>query len=167
MAHIADEALPAVNVTRPRACPNTQREPLSWGQKRTTTASAADVEDIYAHDSRWGAGVDVYVLDTGIRVTHEEFQGGRARWGQNFAGGADTDNNGHGTHCAGTIAGKTYGVAKGATVVGVKVLGDSGSGSFSGIIDGIEYTVNAAQAAGRRGIGSMSLGGGRNAALND
>merc|ERR1719436_57395 len=136
MAHIADEALPAVNVTRPRACPDTQREPLSWGQKRTTAASASDVEDVYAHDSRWGAGVDVYVLDTGIRVTHEEFEGTRAKWGANFAGGANQDANGHGTHCAGTIAGKTYGVAKGATVIAVKVLGDSGSGSFAGIIEG-------------------------------
>lgn len=87
--------------------------------------------------------------------------------GRNFAGGADQDNNGHGTHCAGTVAGKTFGVAKGATVIGVKVLGDAGSGSYDGIISGIEWSVEEAKRTGRRGIGNMSLGGGRNAALND
>eukprot|EP01065_Artemidia_motanka_P023209 TRINITY_DN276_c0_g1_i4.p1 TRINITY_DN276_c0_g1~~TRINITY_DN276_c0_g1_i4.p1 ORF type:complete len:415 (+),score=135.52 TRINITY_DN276_c0_g1_i4:82-1326(+) len=155
------------NATKRISCPDTQGEPLSWGQKRVTTQSAADVASEYAHDATWGAGVDVYVLDTGVRITHEEFEGSRAKWGANFAGGADTDNNGHGTHCAGTIAGKTYGVAKGATVVGVKVLGDSGSGSYDGIISGIEWAVSESKKNGRRGIGNMSLGGGKNDALND
>jgi len=164
VAHVAEENL---NATRPRRnCPDSQGEPLSWGQKRVTAQSAADVADVFAHDKSWGNGVDVYVLDTGVRITHEEF-GGKARWGANFAGGADTDNNGHGTHCAGTIAGKTYGVAKGATIVGVKVLGDGGSGSYDGIIGGIEWAVTEAKKTGRRGIGNMSLGGGKNAALND
>eukprot|EP01065_Artemidia_motanka_P023211 TRINITY_DN276_c0_g1_i6.p1 TRINITY_DN276_c0_g1~~TRINITY_DN276_c0_g1_i6.p1 ORF type:complete len:402 (+),score=126.85 TRINITY_DN276_c0_g1_i6:82-1287(+) len=149
------------NATKRISCPDTQGEPLSWGQKRTTTQSAADVASSFAHDKNWGAGVNVYVLDTGIRITHEEFAGGRAKWGANFAGGADTDNNGHGTHCAGTIAGKTYGVAKGATVVAVKVLGDSGSGSNAGVISGVEYAAEQGH-----GIGSMSLGGGYSAALN-
>jgi serine protease len=159
IARVAEPAV-AVNVTRPRACPDSQGEPLSWGQKRVTTQSAGDVAAIYAHDARWGTGVNVYVLDTGVRITHEEF-GGTAQWGANFAGGANQDANGHGTHCAGTIAGKTYGVAKGATIIAVKVLGDSGSGSFSGIISGIEWAVNNG-----KGIGNMSLGGGYNAALN-
>eukprot|EP00660_Eupelagonema_oceanica_P003670 gene3670-4125_t len=160
IAHATEPAVP-VNVTRPRSCPNSQSEPLSWGQKRTTTTSAADVAAVYAHDASWGQGVKVYVLDTGIRITHEEFAGGRAVWGANYAGGADTDNNGHGTHCAGTIAGKTYGIAKAATVVAVKVLGDSGSGSYAGIISGVEYAARSG-----KGIGNMSLGGGYSAALN-
>eukprot|EP01065_Artemidia_motanka_P023207 TRINITY_DN276_c0_g1_i2.p1 TRINITY_DN276_c0_g1~~TRINITY_DN276_c0_g1_i2.p1 ORF type:complete len:426 (+),score=150.90 TRINITY_DN276_c0_g1_i2:95-1372(+) len=171
VASIADEKVAPMNVTWSRKgkgnCPDVQSEPLSWGQKRVTTQSAADVASEYAHDATWGAGVDVYVLDTGVRITHEEFEGSRAKWGANFAGGADTDNNGHGTHCAGTIAGKTYGVAKGATVVGVKVLGDSGSGSYDGIISGIEWAVSESKKNGRRGIGNMSLGGGKNDALND
>jgi len=147
-------------------CPDTQMEPLSWGQKRVTTTSAGDVLDVYAHSASWGEGTDAYILDTGIRITHEEFEG-RAIWGANFAGGADTDNNGHGTHCAGTVGGKRYGVAKAATLIAVKVLGDSGSGSFDGIISGIQWSVNERKARGRPGVGSMSLGGGRSAAVND
>eukprot|EP01062_Namystynia_karyoxenos_P019946 TRINITY_DN1753_c0_g1_i6.p2 TRINITY_DN1753_c0_g1~~TRINITY_DN1753_c0_g1_i6.p2 ORF type:complete len:401 (+),score=131.29 TRINITY_DN1753_c0_g1_i6:74-1276(+) len=145
----------------PLPCPATQREPLSWGQKRVTAQSATQVEDRFAHDPSWGQGVTVYVLDTGVRITHEEF-GGRAEWGANFAGGADQDNNGHGTHCAGTIGGKTYGLAKAATIVAVKVLGDSGSGSYDGIISGVEWTVSR----GKKAIANMSLGGGYSAALN-
>jgi subtilisin family serine protease len=152
---------PAANLTRRIRCPSVQNEPLSWGQKRVTSESAADVADAFAHDPKWGNGVNVYVLDTGVRITHEEFEG-RAVWGANFAGGADTDNNGHGTHCAGTIGGKTYGVAKGAKIVGVKVLSDSGSGSYGGIIGGIEWVAKQG-----KGVANMSLGGGYSAALND
>jgi hypothetical protein len=149
------------NLTKKIACTATQGEPLSWGQKRVTASSAADVAAEFAHNPSWGSGVNVYVLDTGVRITHEEF-GGTAEWGANFAGGANQDANGHGTHCAGTIAGKTYGVAKGAKIWGVKVLGDSGSGSYDGIISGVAW---AAQKG--KGVANMSLGGGYSAALND
>eukprot|EP01062_Namystynia_karyoxenos_P019942 TRINITY_DN1753_c0_g1_i10.p2 TRINITY_DN1753_c0_g1~~TRINITY_DN1753_c0_g1_i10.p2 ORF type:complete len:403 (+),score=144.46 TRINITY_DN1753_c0_g1_i10:76-1284(+) len=158
IAHVADVP---VNASKRISCPATQTEPLSWGQKRVTAQSAGDVEEVFAHDPNWGNGVTVYVLDTGVRITHEEF-GGRAEWGANFAGGADQDNNGHGTHCAGTIGGKTYGLAKAATIVAVKVLGDSGSGSYDGIISGVEWTVSR----GKKAIANMSLGGGYSAALN-
>lgn len=104
--------------------------------------------------------MNVYVLDTGVRITHEEFAG-TAEWGANFAGGANQDANGHGTHCAGTIAGKTYGIAKSAKIIAVKVLGDSGSGSYSGIISGVEWA-----AKNGKGVANMSLGGGYSAALN-
>jgi len=154
-------AVATVNATKKISCPATQEEPLSWGQKRVTAQSASDVLDTFAHDPNWGAGVTVYVLDTGVRITHEEF-GTRAEWGANFAGGANQDNNGHGTHCAGTIAGKTYGVAKAAKIVAVKVLSDFGSGSYSGIISGIEWA-----AQNGKGVANMSLGGGFSAALND
>jgi len=150
-----------VNGTKKISCPAVQEEPLSWGQKRVTTESAGDVAASFAHDPNWGAGVTVYVLDTGVRITHEEF-GTRAEWGANFAGGADQDNNGHGTHCAGTIGGKTYGVAKAAKIVAVKVLSDFGSGSYSGIISGIEWAAKSG-----KGVANMSLGGGYSAALND
>lgn len=148
------------NLTKKISCTDTQGEPLSWGQKRVTTASAGDVAASFAHNPSWGSGVNVYVLDTGVRITHEEF-GGTAEWGANFAGGANQDANGHGTHCAGTIAGKTYGVAKGAKIIAVKVLGDSGSGSYNGIISGIEWAARQG-----KGVANMSLGGGYSAALN-
>ncbi|QRW20110.1 Serine protease [Rhizoctonia solani] len=74
-----------------------------------------------------GAGVDVYVLDTGVNTQHVDF-GGRAGWGATFGPYNDTDGHGHGTHIAGTIAGKRFGVAKAASIVAVKVLGDDNSG---------------------------------------
>lgn len=154
-------AIAVGNLTRKISCTAVQGEPLSWGQKRVTAESAADVAAEFAHNPTWGSGVNVYVLDTGVRITHEEF-GGKAVWGANFAGGADQDANGHGTHCAGTIGGKTYGVAKGSKIIAVKVLSDSGSGSYSGIISGMEWAAKHG-----KGVANMSLGGGFSAALND
>ena len=66
-----------------------------------------------------------YVIDSGINVNHREF-GGRASLGQNFVGGSHVDDAGHGTHVAGTIGGSTYGVAKKANLISVKVFGASG-----------------------------------------
>lgn len=80
----------------------------------------------------------------------------------NYAGGANTDSNGHGTHCAGTIGSNSYGIAKRTQLYGVKVLDDGGSGSYSGIIAGIDFV--ASDARGRNcpnGVyANMSLGGG-------
>jgi subtilisin family serine protease len=89
---------------------------------------------------------------------------------QNFAGdGSNTDGNGHGTHCAGTIGSKTYGVAKKTKLFGVKVLDASGSGTNSGVIAGINYAANDQKT--RTGcssgtVGSMSLGGSKSTAVN-
>ena len=79
----------------------------------------------------------VYVLDTGVRHTHEEFEG-RAHLGYDVIGDGwgGGDCGGHGTHCAGTIGGKTYGVAKKVTIWSVRVLDCGGSGTWSGVIDG-------------------------------
>lgn len=89
-----------------------------------------------------GAGVNVYILDTGIRTTHEEFEGTRAFIAHDAVGhavGADGDCDGHGTHCAGTVAGLRYGVAKKANVHSVRVLGCQGSGSKAGVINGMDW----------------------------
>ena len=86
-------------------------------------------------------------------------------WGANFVGdGVDADGHGHGTHCAGTVAGATFGLAKKATVVAVKVLGADGGGTNAGVIAGVQWA--AADAAGKRAVASMSLGGSRSEALN-
>jgi subtilisin family serine protease len=111
-----------------------------------------------------GAGVHAYVIDTGIRSTHAEYAG---RVGAGFDavgdGNGTNDCNGHGTHVAGTIAGTTYGVAKQATVHPVRVLGCSGSGSWSSVIAGVEWvTANHIGSA----VANMSLGGGANDALD-
>ena len=93
----------------------------------------------YIYDPRGGEGVDVYVIDTGINVNHVEFEG-RASWGKTIPqNDVDEDGNGHGTHCAGTIASRKYGVAKAANVIAVKVLGSNGSGTMSDVVAGVEW----------------------------
>jgi oryzin len=101
--------------------------------------------------------------EQGIRTTHSNF-GGRASLGINIAGGSSGDGNGHGTHVAGTIGSSTYGVAKRATLVAVKVLNDSGSGTTSGVISGVNWV--ATNGAGKRAVANMSLGGSYSSTLN-
>jgi cerevisin len=76
------------------------------------------------------------------------------------------DGNGHGTHCAGTAAGKTYGVAKNANLIAVKVISDNGQGTTSDIIDGLNWVVTNVASTGNPSIASMSLGGGVSDALD-
>jgi subtilisin family serine protease len=112
-----------------------------------------------------GTGVTAYVIDTGIRLAHDEF-GGRATSGfDSVDGGSADDCNGHGTHVAGTVGGSTYGVAKSVALVAVRVLGCGGSGSTSGVIAGVDW-VTANHAAGQPAVANMSLGGSRSNALD-
>jgi cerevisin len=86
-----------------------------------------------------------YVVDTGVNVKHGEFDG-RAVWGATIPeGDEDEDGNGHGTHVAGTIASKTYGVAKKAKIVAVKVLRSNGSGTMSDVLKGVEWAAEATE----------------------
>ncbi|TAQ86894.1 hypothetical protein B7494_g4801 [Chlorociboria aeruginascens] len=118
----------------------------------------------YIYDTSAGSGVTVYVVDTGIYTAHSQF-GGRATFGANYISGSpNTDENGHGTHCSGTIAGSTYGVAKAAKLVAVKVLDADGSGTNSGVMSGINYVAN--NAVSGKSVLSMSLGGSFSSALN-
>lgn len=113
-----------------------------------------------------GAGVKIYVIDTGILTSHSEF-GGRASQGKDFTGENDgVDSHGHGTHVASTAVGTTYGVAPGANVIAVKVLGRDGSGSNSGVIAGIDWVAQETTESGRASVANLSLGGGRSLALN-
>jgi len=112
-----------------------------------------------------GSGVSVYIVDTGIRFDHSEF-GGRAVRGIDVIddGRNGGDCNGHGTHVAGTVGGKTYGVARGATLVSARVLNCQGSGYNSGIIQALDWI---AANASRPAVVNMSLGGGASQALDD
>ncbi|KAG1762357.1 peptidase S8/S53 domain-containing protein [Suillus occidentalis] len=128
-----------------------------------------------------GDGVDVYVVDTGINVAHSEFEG-RASWGKTIpTNDVDEDGNGHGTHCAGTIASRKYGVAKKANVIAVKVLGSNGSGTMSDVVAGVSWAAQSAvqklaaaraewAATGKTkhkgSVANMSLGGGKSPALD-
>lgn len=109
-----------------------------------------------------GAGVRVYVIDTGIRTAHAQF-GGRASNVFDAFGGNGQDCNGHGTHVAGTVGGSTFGVAKSSLPRGVRVLNCSGSGSNSGVIAGVDWVrLNHVAPA----VANMSLGGGASSALD-
>ncbi|MGH9209082.1 MAG: S8 family peptidase [Acidimicrobiales bacterium] len=105
-----------------------------------------------------------YVIDTGIRFSHNDF-GGRAVPGFSAFSGGSGDCNGHGTHVASTIGGATYGVAKSARLVAVRVLSCTGSGSTSGVIAGIDWAAQNHQ-AGQPAVANLSLGGGASSALD-
>lgn len=99
--------------------------------------------------------MDVFVLDTGILTSHTEF-GGRASMGYSYYP-SDADGNGHGTHCAGVIGGSTVGVASKANIIGVKILADSGSGSSSGLLAGLDYVSGKLSSSSVGSVISMSL----------
>jgi subtilisin family serine protease len=140
-----------------------QRNPPSWGLDRVDHASRP-LDRSYAAPDSGGAGVTVYVIDTGIRTGHRDF-GGRARHGWDFVGGDRNagDGNGHGTHVAAIVAGSTYGVAKKAGVVAVRVLDNAGAGTTARVIAGIDWVTRNAR---KPAVANLSLGGHRNAQLD-
>ncbi len=103
-----------------------------------------------------GSGVTAYIIDTGIYTDHNEF-GGRATWGVNFADDRNEDCDGHGTHVAGTVGGKEYGVAKNVDLVAVKVFDCSGFGSGISVINAMEWVMNYAK---KPATVNLSLGAG-------
>ena len=111
--------------------------------------------------------VITYIVDTGIDIEHPEFEG-RATWGANFADKEDSDCNMHGTHVAGLVGSKTFGVCKNANLVAVKVLNCEGSGSYSGVIRGLEwvYKQHMNNAGEQKSIINMSLGGGKSSIID-
>lgn len=106
------------------------------GLARMSSAQAGG--STYTFDDTAGQGITAFIVDTGIMEEHEEFEG-RATFAFNSADNINTDANGHGSHVAGTIGGKTFGVAKKATLIGVKVLDAQGAGTNSGVIAGMNF----------------------------
>jgi subtilisin family serine protease len=113
-----------------------------------------------------GEGVYAYILDTGINLAHNDF-GGRVTCGNWTVGSNCTDYNGHGTHCAGVLGGATYGVAKKINLVAVKVLSDTGGGTSTKVMAGIDFVVGQKKKyPTRKMVASLSLGGSYNALFN-
>ncbi|MFE1959421.1 S8 family peptidase [Streptomyces sp. NPDC059479] len=141
----------------------TQTNPPSWGLDRIDQA-ALPLNQQYTYPDTAGQGTTVFVIDTGVRITHQDF-GGRASYGYDAVDGDNTaqDGNGHGTHVAANVAGNVYGVAKKARIVGVRVLNNAGSGTTAGVIAGIDWVT---QNHSGPSVANMSLGGGANAALD-
>ncbi|RHZ86496.1 hypothetical protein Glove_50g105 [Diversispora epigaea] len=123
----------------------------------------------YIFPSSAGSCATVYVVDTGVLVTHEEFEGRASHLGSFCSGCVDTDDNGHGTHVAAIIGGKTFGVAKKVKIFSVKVFDYRGSGSFADVIAGLSFVLADVMSRNNKNnaIINMSLGGGINQALND
>jgi len=126
----------------------------TWGLDRIDQRSNA-LDHSYSYNTT-GRGVTAYIIDTGIRYSHNEF-GGRARLGFDVWGGDGSDCQGHGTHVAGTVGGKAYGVAKEVSLVAVRVLNCSGAGTTSTILAGLDWI---AAHATLPAVANMSLGGG-------
>ncbi|MBI0297728.1 S8 family peptidase [Streptomyces sp. PRKS01-29] len=141
----------------------TQEDPPSWGLDRI------DQEDTqgdkkYTYPDSAGEGVTAYVIDTGVRTSHKDFEG-RATSGFDAVDNDDSadDGNGHGTHVAGTIAGAEHGVAKKAKIVAVRVLDDQGSGTTEQVVAGIDWVTENHQGPS---VANMSLGGTPDEALD-
>lgn len=141
-----------------------------WGLSRISHRKV-QTDSLFKYDDQGGLGVDAYVVDTGIKVELEEFEG-RAEWAKAVAfPGIQMDTNGHGTHCAGIIGLKTYGVAKNVNLFAIGVMSPIGTGTTSDIIKGMEE-VASRHAERKHGKGfkgstvNMSLGGGVSEALD-
>lgn len=138
----------------------------SWQLQRIQVRNPEDMDGMYSWDYD-GKDVDAYVIDTGINPDHKEF-GDRAVVGPNFSGdGLDVDGNGHGTHVAAIVGGRQVGVARGVTLIGVKVLNSRGQGTTDSVLSGINWVAKSArERSARRAVANMSLGGPRSSAEN-
>ncbi|HVE71068.1 MAG TPA: S8 family serine peptidase [Thermoanaerobaculia bacterium] len=154
--YVEEDGVVSINATQSNA---------TWGLDRVDQRDLP-LNSTYVYNAT-GAGVKAYIIDTGINTAHVDF-GGRAIDGYDAVDNAlpAADCNGHGTHVAGTVGGSTWGVAKGVTLVAVRVLDCSGNGTNAGVIAGINW-VASNHAAGQPAVANMSLGGGASTAVDD
>ncbi|POX36580.1 serine protease [Streptomyces sp. Ru73] len=159
----ADPAVDKVVQNKKFSIDATQDNPPSWGLDRIDQEDTAG-DKKYTYPDSAGEGVTAYVIDTGVRTTHKDFEG-RASSGFDAVDNDDSadDGNGHGTHVAGTIAGAAHGVAKKAKIVAVRVLDDQGSGTTEQVVAGIDWVTKNHKGPS---VANMSLGGGADEALD-
>ncbi|MFJ6794598.1 S8 family peptidase [Streptomyces sp. NPDC091268] len=159
----ADPAVKSVVQNRVFTVDATQPSPPSWGLDRIDQR-ALPLDNSYTYPDKAGEGVTAYIIDTGVRITHQDL-GGRASYGYDAIDNDNTaqDGHGHGTHVAGTVGGSSYGVAKKAKIVGVRVLDNNGSGTTAQVVAGIDWVT---QHAVKPAVANMSLGGGADSALD-
>ncbi|MDT0379569.1 S8 family serine peptidase [Streptomyces sp. DSM 42041] len=160
----ADPAVDEVYANKKFTITGEQSNPPNWGLDRVDQTDLP-LDDTYTYPDGGGEGVTAYVIDTGVRVSHQDF-GGRAVDGYDAVEDDDVaqDGNGHGTHVASTIAGEAHGVAKKAKIVGVRVLDDQGSGTTAQVVAGIDWV---AQNASGPSVANMSLGGPEDPVLDE
>ena len=138
------------------------QDQATWGLDRIDQADRP--RDTQYHYNATGAGVRAFIIDTGIRAAHTEFTGRIVQGFTSINDGRGTEDcNGHGTHVSGTVGGTVWGVAKQVTITPVRVLDCKGSGSWSGVIAGVDWVANSTV---RPAVANMSLGGGKSASMN-
>lgn len=143
-----------------------QPNPPSWGLDRVDQRSLP--LDAKYHYPNVASKVRAYIIDTGIRFTHQEF-GGRAVLGIDTIGDGQNGNDchGHGTHVAGTVGGRSVGLAKDVALIAVRVLNCAGSGTFAQVIAGVDWVTSQQCNGCRPSVANMSLGGSLFQPLND
>lgn len=143
------------------------QSPAPWHLERLEQPSASFNDSYSYNDNETGAGVVIYVVDTGVNTSHSQFAG---RIGSGFSaiGAASEveDCNGHGTHVAGLAAGASYGAAKSATITPVRVLDCNGEGNLASVLTGLDWIARNTL-VGQPAVVNMSLGGARNSFLDD
>ena len=151
VAYVEEDGYASIDATQAGA---------TWGIDRVDQRNLP-LSGTYTYNTT-AAGVHAYIIDTGMLASHSEFAG-RVGNGFDAVGGGTNDCNGHGTHVAGTVGGTTWGVAKGVTLHPVRVLDCGGSGTWAGVIAGIDWV-----AANRvlPAVANMSLGGGANTSVD-
>jgi subtilisin family serine protease len=155
--------VPGILSVEPNATVHISQANPPWGLDRIDQRDRP-LNQTYTYTST-GSGVDAYIIDTGIRLSHADFGGQAVSGFDAIDGGSADDCNGHGTHVSGTVGGTTYGVAKDVRLVAVRVLDCNGSGTNAQVISGIEWAIGN-HAAGKAAVANMSLGGSANSALD-